>query len=97
MVFVLSVGGGSLEQMVSPNLVRALQYAREVGAKIAGIVGRDGGFTATVADAVILIPTVNPQSITPHTEALQAVVWHLIVSHPLLKTRSAKWESLPGA
>jgi D-sedoheptulose 7-phosphate isomerase len=92
-VFVMSVGGGSLEPMVSPNLVRALQYAREADAAIVGIVGRDGGYTATVADACVIVPTVNPQAVTPHTEAFQAVVWHLLVSHPKLKANQTKWES----
>jgi D-sedoheptulose 7-phosphate isomerase len=94
MVFVFSVGGGDLERNISPNLVRALQYAREVGAAICGIVGRDGGFTRTVADVCLVIPTVNPQTVTPHTEAFQAVVWHLLVSHPSLQAAPMKWESL---
>ena len=93
-VFVLSVGGGSLAKNVSPNLVLALQLAQSVGAKIMGIVGRDGGFTAQVADACCVIPTVNPETITPHSEAFQAVVWHLLVSHPKLKANSTKWESV---
>jgi D-sedoheptulose 7-phosphate isomerase len=92
-VFILSVGGGSLERNISPNLVSALRYAKSVGAKITGIVGRDGGFTATVADACVVIPTVNPETVTPHSEAFQAVVWHLLVSHPSLKARQTKWES----
>lgn len=92
-VFVLSVGGGSLDKNISPNLVRAVQYARHVGSTIVGIVGRDGGYTATVADACVIVPTVNPETITPHTEAFQAVVWHLLVSHPLLKANATKWES----
>ncbi|HIG48982.1 MAG TPA: SIS domain-containing protein, partial [candidate division Zixibacteria bacterium] len=92
-VFVLSVGGGNLEKNISPNLVRALQYARNVGARITGIVGRDGGFTATVADACLIIPTVNPETVTPHSEAFQAVIWHLLVSHPALKACQTKWES----
>ena len=92
-VFVLSVGGGSIEKNISPNLVRALQHARDVGAAIVGIVGRDGGYTAKVADACVIIPTVNPNTITPHSEAFQAVVWHLLVSHPLLKAAPTKWES----
>ena len=75
------------------NLVRALQYAKEVGATIAGIVGRDGGYTASVADACVIVPTVNPETVTPHAEAFQAVIWHLLVSHPLLKTHATKWES----
>ncbi|MBT6349390.1 MAG: SIS domain-containing protein [Proteobacteria bacterium] len=92
-VFVLSVGGGNLEKNISPNLVRALQHARDVGARITGIVGRDGGFTATVADACLIIPTVNPETVTPHSEAFQAVIWHLLVSHPALKACQTKWES----
>ncbi|MDQ3071091.1 MAG: SIS domain-containing protein [Acidobacteriota bacterium] len=93
-VVVFSVGGGSLDRNVSPNLVRALEYAREVGATITGIVGRDGGFTAKVADACVIVPTANADTITPHSEAFQAVVWHLLVSHPLLKLNATKWESL---
>jgi D-sedoheptulose 7-phosphate isomerase len=93
LVFVFSVGGGNVEKNVSPNLVAALQYAKQAGAKICGIVGRDGGYTATVADACVIVPTVNPQNITPHTEAFQAVVWHLMVSHPKLKAAETKWES----
>ena len=93
MLFVLSVGGGSLEHGVSPNLVRALQHAKDVGARTVGIVGRDGGYTARVADACVVIPTVNPENVTPHTEAFQAVVWHLLVSHPSLKAAHTKWES----
>ena len=92
-VFVLSVGGGNLDKNVSPNLVRALQYAKEVGARITGIVGRDGGYTATVADVCVIVPTVNPETVTPHSEAFQAVVWHLLVSHPTLKSNQTKWES----
>jgi len=92
-VFVLSVGGGSVEKNISPNLVRAIQYARDIGAAIVGIVGRDGGYTAKVADACVIIPTVNPDTVTPHSEAFQAVVWHLLVSHPLLKSAPTKWES----
>ena len=92
-VFVLSVGGGSLEKNISPNLVRALQLAKEVGAAIVGVVGRDGGYTATVADACVIVPTVNPETVTPHSEAFQAVVWHLLVSHPALKANATKWES----
>lgn len=94
MLFIFSVGGGNLEKNVSPNLVMALQYAKEVGAKIIGVVGRDGGYTAKTADAVCVIPTVNPEMITPHTEAFHAVVWHLLVSHPSLKARQTKWESV---
>jgi D-sedoheptulose 7-phosphate isomerase len=93
-IFVLSVGGGNLEKNVSPNLVRALQYAKEVGATVLGIVGRDGGYTAKVGDAVCIIPTVNPEAVTPHSEAFQAVVWHLLVTHPVLKARQTKWEGV---
>jgi D-sedoheptulose 7-phosphate isomerase len=93
MVFVLSVGGGSVDRNVSPNLVLALQYARSVGTAIVGIVGRDGGYTAQAADACVIVPTVNPENITPHTESFQAVVWHLMVSHPALKAAATKWES----
>lgn len=96
MICVFSVGGGSLEKNISPNLVRALQFAREVGAGIIGVVGRDGGYTATVADACVVVPTVNPANVTPHSEAFQAVVWHLLVSHPLLKIAETKWESTPS-
>jgi D-sedoheptulose 7-phosphate isomerase len=92
-VMVFSVGGGNIEKNVSPNLVSALLYAEKVGAKILGIVGRDGGYTAQVADACCVIPTVNPQNVTPHSEAFQAVVWHLFVSHPKLKVQQTKWES----
>jgi D-sedoheptulose 7-phosphate isomerase len=93
-IFVFSVGGGNLEKNVSPNLVRALQYAKEVGATILGVVGRDGGYTAKVGDAVCIIPTVNPEAVTPHSEAFQAVVWHLLVTHPVLKARQTKWEGV---
>src|SRR4029079_502015 len=92
-LFIFSVGGGNMENNVSPNLVSALQYAKQVGSKIMGIVGRDGGYTATVADACVIIPTPNPANTTPHAEAFQAVIWHLIVSHPMLKTCQTKWES----
>jgi D-sedoheptulose 7-phosphate isomerase len=93
-VLVFSVGGGNLEKNVSPNLVAALKLAKEVGAAVLGIVGRDGGYTAQVADACVIIPTVNPANVTPHTEAFQAVVWHLLVSHPRLKAHQTKWESV---
>jgi D-sedoheptulose 7-phosphate isomerase len=93
-LLVLSVGGGSLEKNVSPNLVSALQLAKERGSAILGIVGRDGGHTARVADVAIVIPTVNPANITPHSEAFQAVVWHMWVSHPSLKITETKWESM---
>jgi len=92
-VFVFSVGGGNLEKNISPNLVEALKHAKIVGAKVAGIVGRDGGYTARVADACLIIPTVNPNTITPHSEAFHAVIWHLLVSHPKLKANQTKWES----
>lgn len=94
MVFIFSVGGGNSEHNISNNLVRALEYAREVGATICGVVGRDGGFTAKVADACVLVPVVSPETITPHTETFQAIVWHLIVSHPALKVAEMKWESV---
>ena len=94
MLFIFSVGGGSLEHNVSPNLVRSLEYARQAGASICGVVGRDGGYTAQVADACVVVPTVNPGTVTPHVEAFQAVVWHLLVSHPDLQAAAMKWESL---
>ena len=93
-VFVFSVGGGDLEKNVSPNLVAALRFAKEVGARVVGVVGKDGGYTAKVADARVIVPTVNPDNITPHSEAFQAVVWHLFVSHPDLKVNQTKWESV---
>jgi D-sedoheptulose 7-phosphate isomerase len=92
-LFVLSVGGGNLEKNISPNLVEAVKLARQVGAKVMGVVGRDGGYTASQADACVIVPTVNPDTVTPHAEAFQAVVWHLLVSHPKLKARQTKWES----
>jgi D-sedoheptulose 7-phosphate isomerase len=94
LLLIFSVGGGNVEQNVSPNLVAALKYAKSVGSKIIGVVGRDGGYTAKVADACVLIPTVNPAHITPHTEAFQAVIWHLLVSHPAVKMQATKWESI---
>lgn len=93
MLFIFSVGGGNLEKNVSPNLVRALQHAKVVGAQVVGVVGRDGGYTAKVADECVIVPTVNPETITPHSEAFQAVIWHLLVSHPSLKAKQTKWES----
>ena len=96
LIMVFSVGGGNLEHNVSPNLVRALEYAKKVGAGICGVVGRDGGYTAQVADACVVIPTIDPKSITPHAEAFQAVVWHLLVSSPALQAAPMKWESIPG-
>jgi D-sedoheptulose 7-phosphate isomerase len=92
-VLVFSVGGGNLEKNVSPNLVAALQLAKEVGARIFGVVGRDGGYTAKVGDVVVIVPTVNADNVTPHSEAFQAVIWHLLVSHPKLKANQTKWES----
>jgi D-sedoheptulose 7-phosphate isomerase len=92
-LLILSVGGGNVEKNISPNLVTALQLAKECGASVLGIVGRDGGYTAKVADVVIVIPTVNANNTTPHVEAFQAVVWHLFVSHPKLKVAQTKWES----
>ena len=92
-IFIFSVGGGNLEENISLNLVNALKYAQTVGAKITGVVGKDGGYTAKVADACVIIPVVNKETITPHSEAFQAVVWHLLVSHPLLKQNQTKWES----
>jgi D-sedoheptulose 7-phosphate isomerase len=94
MLFIFSVGGGDLTKNISANLVRALQYAQSVGAKICGVVGRDGGYTAQVADACVLIPVVNPSTVTPHTEAFQALIWHLLVSHPKLRVAEMKWESI---
>lgn len=93
LVMVFSVGGGNLEKNISANLVRALQEAKRVGATVCGVVGRDGGYTAEVADACVLIPVVNPATVTAHTEAFQAVVWHLLVSHPRLRASEMKWES----
>jgi len=93
-VFVFSVGGGNAEKNISANIVQALKYAKEVGAKIFGVVGKDGGYTLKVADACVIVPTMNSQTITPHTEAFQAVIWHLIVSHPDMKVSEMKWESV---
>jgi D-sedoheptulose 7-phosphate isomerase len=93
-VFILSVGGGNSEKNISVNLVRALDYAKGVGAKIFGVVGRDGGYTAKVADVCAIVPTVNPETVTPHTESFQSVILHLIVSHPSLKVSEMKWESV---
>jgi D-sedoheptulose 7-phosphate isomerase len=94
MVFVFSVGGGDRERNVSPNLVCALEYAQEVGATICGVVGRDGGYTAHVADACVVVPPVNVETVTPHTESFQAVVWHLVVSHPRVRVGAMKWETM---
>ena len=96
LVFAMSVGGGNRELNVSVNLVRALEYAKEMGAKVCGIVGRDGGFTAQMADVCVVVPTVDEGAVTPLTEAFQGVVWHLIVSHPELKVGEMKWESTVG-
>jgi D-sedoheptulose 7-phosphate isomerase len=93
-VFIFSVGGGNLEKKISANLAYAVQYAHEVGAKVLGVVGRDGGYTARIADACVIVPTVNPQTVTPHTESFQGVIWHLIVSHPKMKALEMKWESV---
>lgn len=93
MVLVFSVGGGDTKRNISANIVRAVQYAREAGAKVIGVVGRDGGYTASVADACVIVPTVNPNAVTPHTESFQAVIWHLLVSDPRLQQMPNKWES----
>ena len=93
-VLVFSVGGGNLEKNVSPNIVEALKLAKEIGTKILGIVGRDGGYTKQVADACVVVPVVDPDNVTPHTEAFQAVIWHLIVSHPKFQSQKGKWESV---
>ena len=90
-LFILSVGGGNKEKNVSPNLIEAIDLAKEVGARVTGIVGRDGGYTAQKADVCLVIPTVNPTTVTPHSESFQTVVWHLMVSHPKLKSNSTKW------
>jgi D-sedoheptulose 7-phosphate isomerase len=94
LVLVLSVGGGNIEAQISPNLVAALDYARSVGTCIIGIVGRDGGHTARVADGCVIVPTVNRAHVTPHTESFQALLWHLLVSHPSLRVAETKWEGL---
>ena len=94
LIFVFSVGGGNIEKNISPNLVEALKYGKSIGCKLVGVVGRDGGYTSKVADACVVVPTVNEKTITPHTEAFQAVVWHLIISHPKLKLHETKWESV---
>ena len=92
-ILVFSVGGGNLEKGISVNIVNSLQYAKQIGTKICGVVGRDGGYTAEVADACVIIPIINNDTITPHTEGFQAVVWHLLVSHPELQKYEMKWES----
>jgi D-sedoheptulose 7-phosphate isomerase len=94
LVLVFSVGGGNLDKNVSPNLVAALRLAKGIGAKIIGVVGRDGGYTARVADGCVVVPTVNSAHVTPHTEAFQSVIWHLLVSHPIVKQTETKWESV---
>lgn len=94
MLLVFSVGGGDLERNVSANLVRCVQHAREVGTTVCGVVGRDGGYTAKAADVVVIVPTVNPANVTPHTESFQALIWHLLVSHPRLQSNAMKWESM---
>ena len=93
-LFILSVGGGDAERNISPNLVRAIELATQIGARVTGIVGRDGGFTARVADACVIVPTVNAETVTPHSEAFQALIWHLLVSHPLLREHRTKWEAV---
>ena len=92
-LFILSVGGGDAEKNISPNLVLALDYAKESGARITGVVGRDGGYTARMADVCVIVPTANRETVTPHAEAFQGVIWHLLVSHPKLKAAQTKWES----
>ena len=96
-IFIMSVGGGDRERNVSPNLVEAIDYAKSVGAAVLGIVGRDGGYTAKQADACVIIPVVNSEAVTPHSEGFQAIVWHLMVSHPDLKFAPTKWESVAKA
>ena len=96
-LLIFSVGGGNLEKNVSPNLVTALQLAKQVGASVVGLVGKDGGYTAQVADACVIVPVVNPGNITPHSEAFQAVLWHLFVSHPSLKAAQTKWETVASS
>ena len=96
-VMVFSVGGGNAEKNISPNIVEALKYTKQVGAKVIGVVGRDGGYTAKVADACVVVPVVNAENVTPHTEAFQAVVWHCIVSHPKFQSQKGKWESVQFA
>ena len=94
MVFVFSVGGGNMEKNISANIVRALEYAKSIGTKICGVVGRDGGYTSKVSDACIIVPTIDPNTITPHTESFQALLWHLLVSHPNICENKMKWESV---
>ena len=94
MLFVFSVGGGNLEKNISVNILKSLELAQEIGSKICGVVGRDGGYTKKVANVCIVVPTINEENITPHTEAFQAVIWHLLVAHPLLLANEMKWESI---
>ena len=94
LLFVFSVGGGNLEKNISVNILKSLELAQEIGSKICGVVGRDGGYTKKVANACIVVPTVNEENVTPHTEAFQAVIWHLLVAHPLLLANEMKWESV---
>ena len=94
MILVFSVGGGNLEKEISVNIVQSLQYAKELGTKICGVVGRDGGYTSKVSDACVVIPPINEETVTPHTESFQAVIWHLLVSHPKLQKYEMKWESV---
>ncbi len=96
-IFIISVGGGNLEKNVSPNLVRAIQLAKSVGSSVLGLVGRDGGYTAKQADACVVVPVVNPEAITPHSESFHVVIWHLLVSHPALKQSGTKWETVAKA
>lgn len=93
-LLIFSVGGGDAVRNVSPNLVKAIDLAREVGAAICGVVGRDGGYTAKSSEAVVVIPPMYPERVTPHTEGLCAVVWHLLVSHPFLQAKPTMWESV---
>jgi D-sedoheptulose 7-phosphate isomerase len=93
-LFILSVGGGNVERNICPNLVSAIRLAKQIGAKVIGVVGRDGGFTAQAADICVIVPTVSEETVTPHVEAFQALIWHLLVSHPLLKQHQTKWESV---
>lgn len=93
MLCIFSVGGGDLERNISPNIVRAVQHAKKIGAVVIGVLGRDGGYTASMADACVIVPTVNHEAITPHTESFQAMIWHLLVSDPRLQVMSNKWES----
>ncbi len=93
-LFIFSVGGGNIEKNVSANIVESIKLAEKKQARVIGVVGRDGGYTGEISDACVIIPTVNPETVTPHTEAFQAVIWHLIVSHPDLKKNEMKWEEI---